>query len=88
MNDIKITSQKNVKINQKGRCSKYRWLYDEIDEMLKEGETLVIENLDTVREARLHISAIRRQYDRLVDIRLRKYTVKGFVNPTIYLDRR
>jgi len=83
----KITSQKNVEINQTGRRSKYRWLYNEIDEKLKEGETLVIENLETNREAQLIITAIQRQYDNM-EIHLRKYTEDGFDNPQVYIKKR
>ena len=87
MNEIKITSQKDVNINQRGRRSKYRWLYDKIDRELKEGKTLIIENLEAIREARLVIAAIRRQYDN-IEIHLRKYSENGLDKPTIYLNWR
>lgn len=83
----KITTQKNVEINQRGRTSKYRWLYEKIDQELKEGEVLLIENAESIKEARLLIAAIRRQYENM-EIHLRKYNVSGFYKPTIYLNWR
>jgi len=87
MNDLKITTQKDVKINQRGRAGKYRWLYAKIDKELKKGETMAIESLDSIREAQKIIYAIRRQYDNL-EIHLRKYSENGLDKPTIYLNWR
>lgn len=84
---IKITTQKEVEINQRGRRSKYRWVYDRIDKDLERDEILLIENIDTIREARLIIMAIKRQYDN-IEVHLRKYSESGLDKPTIYLNWR
>ena len=88
MDDIKITTQKDVEINKRGRTGKYRWLYDKIDRELKKGETMVIENLDTIREAQKIIYTIRYHYKDLIEIHLRKYSERGLDKPTVYLNWR
>ena len=93
MNEIKITTQKDVNINQRGRCGKYRWLYSKIDKELKKGETMVFENLDSIREAQKIVYAIRRQYKSMIGdgsmtVSLRKYSESGLDKPTIYLNWR
>ncbi len=89
MNDVKMTIRKDVNINQRGRRGKYCWLYNKIDRELELGETLIIENLESIKDATLIIQAVVRQYGRKnMEIHLRKYNENGINKPTIYLSWR
>ena len=81
---LKFTPNIDIDIFQRGRISKYRYLYERIDREMKNSDTLVIENAGSINEAKRIIAAIRRHYPNM-KINLRKYTAKGVHSPSIYL---
>ena len=88
MDDIAFLIQEG-KAKPRRRYSKYRHIYEKIDAELREGETMVIENLESIRHARSLIDGIRQQYEKLVEIHLDKNKGEdGFDHPYITLNWR
>lgn len=87
MNDIAFLIQ-NGKMKPRRRYSKYRDIYEKIDAELREGETLMIENIESITKALSLIAGIRQQYDNM-EIHLDKNKGEdGFDQPYIMLNWR
>ena len=88
MNDITFLIQMRYG-NPRRRYSKYRCYYEKIDAELKVGETMVIENLESIRQASSIINGIRNQYGNKIEVHLDKNRGEdGFDKPYITLNWR
>ena len=70
------------------RYSKYRPIYERIDAELREGETLILENIESITDALSIIQGIRQQYNNM-EIHLDKNKSEdGLDHPYITLNWR
>ena len=67
------------------RRSKYSYLYDRIDRELTADNWMVIDEFESVREARVVSSCIYQRYGGEIEIKFRKYNEQGYESPTLYL---
>ena len=87
MNDIDYLIKEGY-AKPRRKYSKYRHIYEKIDRGLREGETMVIENLGSIRDTSSIINGIRQQYDN-IEIHLDKNKGEdGFDHPYITLNWR
>ena len=82
--ELTITKESEVELNQIGRRSKYRHIYARIERELTADDWLVISDIGTIRESESLKQAIRRKFPD-IEIHGRKYNEKGFDHPQIYL---
>ena len=87
MNEIEFLIKEGY-AKPRRRYSKYRYIYERIDQELREGGTMVIESLESIDQALSIISGIRQQYDN-IEIHLDKNKGEdGFGHPYITLNWR
>ena len=77
----------NVSLDQYGRQSKYRHLYDLIEKNINAEEWVIIGDFYNVREAGNAGKAIARHFENL-EVKLRKYNESGQLDPKLYIRKR
>ena len=88
MNDITFLIKEGP-AKPRRRYSKYRWIYEKIEAELMAGEIMVIENLESIKQASAIINAIRNQHGKNIEIHLDKNQGEdGFDKPYITLSWR
>lgn len=78
-----LTIEKDVELNQIGRRSKNRKIYDQIERALP-GEWIVI-GAETMNRANSIAGSIRVKYPDVQEVHVRKYTGRGLHGPTVYV---